>query len=217
MLTTPSLSPAVLNPLLPHRSLLETHWEGVCDGVAVAPDPSLAAVNFSRLLEYGIGRAEVIGSPRLCRDLLFLLGASEYLTGVLLHQEAAWEDAFLSDHASSVQLAADHLVNVRAQLALDLPQEEFLRALRVYRNREYLRIGTRDLLGLATLEETVRDLSHLAEAAVQIAYEYVRACLRAEYGEAEIEDDGQARPLGFVVFGMGKFGVRNSTSALILI
>jgi glutamate-ammonia-ligase adenylyltransferase len=158
------------------------------------------------LLEYGVGQGAVVGSPQLCRDLLFLLGASEYLAGVLLRQEATWEEAFLSDYASRVQSAAEYLVNLRARLAPDLPQEEFLRGLRDYRNREYLRIGTRDLLGLAALEDTVQDLSHLAEAAVQIAYEYVRACLRAEYGEAEIEDGGQTRALGFVVFGMGKFG-----------
>src|SRR5581483_8452250 len=96
--------------------------------------------------------------------------------------------------------------SVRAQLPLDLPNDEFLRSLRVYRNREYLRIGTRDLLGLATLEDTTQDLSHLAEAAVQIAYEYVRTHLQTEYGEAVIDENGRSRPLGFVVFGMGKFG-----------
>ncbi len=200
------LSSVILHSLLPHRVLLETHWENILAGVAAAPDPSLAAANFSRLVEYGIGRAEVVGSPQLCHDLLFLLGASEHLTGVLLHQEAGWEDAFCSDHTSTVKSVADHLATLRMQLTLDLSEEEFLRGLRVYRNREYLRIGTRDLLGKATLEDTVQDLSHLAEAAVQIAYEYVRTHLRAEYGEAVVEENGQIRPLGFVIFGMGKFG-----------
>ena len=200
------LSPAILQPLLPYRTLLDPHWENILAGTAAAPDPSLAAANFSRLLEYGIGQAEVVSSPQLCHDFFFLLGASEHLTGVLLHQEAGWESAFCSDHASSVKSVADHLVTLRAQLSLDFPEEEFLHGLRVYRNREYLRIGTRDLLGKATLEETVQDLSYLAEAAVQIAYEYVRTRLRGEYGEAVIEENNQTRPLGFVVFGMGKFG-----------
>ena len=200
------LSSAILHPLLPHRALLETHWEDILAGIAAAPDPSLAAVNFSRLVEHGIGRAEVIGSPQLCRDLLFLLGASEHLTEVLLHQEAGWEDTFCADHASAIKSVTEYLEALRDRLAPDLPEEEFLCGLRAYRNREYLRIGTRDLLGRATLEDTVQDLSHLAEAAVQIAYEYVRTRLRAEYGEAVDGEDGQGRPLGFVVFGMGKFG-----------
>ena len=206
MLEVHTLSPQILHPLLPHRAFLASHWERILAGVAAAPDPALAAANCSRLLEHGIGRAEVIGSPDLCHDLLFLLGASGHLTGVLLHQGGEWETAFLADQASGVKSVTDHLATLRAQLSVDLSDEEFLRGLRAYRNREYLRIGTRDLLGRAALEDTVQDLSHLAEAAVQIAYEYVRLHLRTEYGEAEIEEDGQLRPLGFVVFGMGKFG-----------
>lgn len=206
MSVVPNLSPTILHPLLPYRSVLETHWERILAGIAAAPDPSLAAVNLSRLLEHGVGRAEVIGSPELCADLLFLLGASEHLTGVLLHQGSRWEDAFLSDHASTIKSVADHLVSLRTRLPLELPDAEFLPDLRGYRNREYLRIGMRDLLGTATLEDTVQDLSHLAEAALQVAYDYVRAGLRAEYGEAVIDEYGRSRPLGFVVFGMGKFG-----------
>ena len=201
-----ALSSHILHPLLPHHTLLEPYWGDILAGIAAAPDPSLAAANFSRLLEHGVGRAEVVGSPPLCHDLLFLLGASEHLTGVLLHQQAGWEEAFLSDRASQVRSVTDHLVTLQTRLTHNLSEEEFLHDLRVYRNREYLRIGARDLLGKATLEETVRDLSHLAEAAVEVAYEYVRARLSTEYGEATIEENGQPRPLGFVVFGMGKFG-----------
>jgi glutamate-ammonia-ligase adenylyltransferase len=128
------------------------------------------------------------------------------LTTVLLNQEADWERAFLEDRRTSLKSVATHLAALRAQVPLELPEEDFLRGLRAYRNREYLRIGTRDLLALATLEETTRDLSHLAEAAVQLAYEYTRAQLRQVYGEAVSDAGGQARPLGFVVFGMGKLG-----------
>jgi glutamate-ammonia-ligase adenylyltransferase len=102
--------------------------------------------------------------------------------------------------------SAEHLADLHQQLSVELSEEDFLRGLRAYRNREYLRIGLRDLLALASLEETTRDLSFLAEAAVQAAYAYTRAQLRSAYGEAVIEVDGHTRPLGFVVFGMGKFG-----------
>ena len=197
---------ALLQPLVPFREILGTQWNTVCEGVAEAPDPALAAANLSRVLEYGSGSGTVLASPSLCQDLLFILGGSEHLTNVLLNQGHEWETAFLTDRQSQGKTVAAHLTALRAQLPLDLPDDEFLRGLRIYRNREYLRIGTRDLLAVATLEETVRDLSALAEAALQIAYAYVRGCLRTEYGEAVIEENGQQRPLGFVVFGMGKFG-----------
>jgi len=197
---------AILQPLVPFRETLGSLWDTIGDGVAEAPDPALAAANLSRLLEHRIGSETVLATPTLCHDLLFVLGGSEHLTGVLLNQGQNWETAFLADRQSQGKSVAGHLTALRGLLPLDLPDEEFLRGLRVYRNREYLRIGTRDLLALATLEETVRDLSNLAEAAVEIAYAYVRSRLRTEYGEAVGEESGQPRPLGFVVFGMGKFG-----------
>lgn len=201
-----SVPVALLQPLVPFREILGTQWDTVCEGVAKAPDPALATANLSRVLEYGSGSGTVLASPSLCQDLLFILGSSEHLTNVLLNQGHEWESAFLTDRQSQGKTGAAHLTALRAQLSLDLPDDEFLRRLRIYRNREYLRIGTRDLLAVATLEETVRDLSALAEAALQIAYAYVRGCLRTEYGEAVIEEHGQQRPLGFVIFGMGKFG-----------
>lgn len=206
MSSATEFSSVILQPLVPFRETLGTLWETIGDGVAEAPDPALAAANLSRLLEQGSGSGTVLATPALCHDLLFVLGGSEHLTGVLLNQGRNWETAFLADRQSQGKSVDDHLSALRVLLPLDLPDEEFLRSLRVYRNREYLRIGTRDLLALTTLEETVRDLSSLAEAAVEIAYGYVRSRLRTEYGEAVGEENGQQRPLGFVVFGMGKFG-----------
>jgi glutamate-ammonia-ligase adenylyltransferase len=158
------------------------------------------------MAEYGFGSGMVISNQELCRDLLFLLGSSQHLTTVLLRQGRQWEEVFLQDRQSSLKDVDTHLSALRAQLPVDLPEEDFLRGLRAYRNREYLRIGTRDLLALATLEETTRDLSSLAEAAVQVAYVYTRAKLGAAYGEAVLDHKGRLRPLGFVVLGMGKLG-----------
>src|SRR5713101_1553929 len=199
-------SPTLLQPLLPLREAFGTRWETILAGIASAPDPALATAHLSRLAEYGFGSGAAIGDPQLCHDLLFLLGSSQHLTTVLWSQGRDWEEAFLQDRQSLGKSVDAHLSLLRARLAGDLAEEDFLRDLRAYRNREYLRIGTRDLLALATLEETTRDLSHLAEAAVQVAYEYTRAKLRAAYGEAVIDEGGRRRPLGFVVFGMGKFG-----------
>ncbi|HKA53420.1 MAG TPA: bifunctional [glutamate--ammonia ligase]-adenylyl-L-tyrosine phosphorylase/[glutamate--ammonia-ligase] adenylyltransferase, partial [Candidatus Binatia bacterium] len=199
-------SPTLLQPLLPWREALGASWELVLAGIASAPDPALAAAHLSRLAEHGFGSGTVIGDAGLCRDLLFVLGSSQHLTTVLLHRGRRWEEVFLQDRRSPLKDADAQLSALRAQLPAHLPEGDFLRGLRAYRNREYLRIGTRDLLGLATLEETTRDLSSLAEAAVQVAYEYTRAKLRAAYGEALIDDHGRLRPLGFVVLAMGKFG-----------
>ncbi|MGE0681642.1 MAG: bifunctional [glutamate--ammonia ligase]-adenylyl-L-tyrosine phosphorylase/[glutamate--ammonia-ligase] adenylyltransferase [Candidatus Binatia bacterium] len=206
MSTALALSPSTLQVVQPLREALGADWTAILAGIALAPDPEMAAVNFSRLLEGGKGTGVVLGNADLSKDLLFLLGSSQHLAMVLCHQNDKWEEVFLADRTASLKSVATHLETLRRQLPRDLPEEDFLRRLRVYRNREYLRIGVRDLLALASLAETTHDLSSLAEAAVQIAYEHTRAKLRPLYGDALVEEDGRQRPLGFVVFGMGKFG-----------
>src|SRR5262245_54073515 len=200
------LSPSIMQLLQSWRDTLGTVWEAVLTAVATAPYPDLAAANLSRLLEHSTGSRQVLASNDLCQALLCLLGSSQYLTTVLLSQGEEWEGVFLADCQASVKTVDMHLAALHARYPLDLPEEDFLHGLRAYRNREYLRIGTHDLLVLASLEETIRDLSFLAEAAVQIAYEHTRAKLCAAYGEAVVDEHGRLRPVGFVVFGMGKFG-----------
>jgi glutamate-ammonia-ligase adenylyltransferase len=63
-------------------------------------------------------------------------------------------------------------------------------------------IAARDLLGQATLAETMHALAVLAEDALEVAVAAVRARLVAAHGD--VEADG--RPLGFCVLGMGKLG-----------
>src|SRR5213076_1290735 len=76
--------------------------------------------------------------------------------------------------------------------------------LRRHRRRELVRIGGRDLLGLAGVEDTVRELTALAEGVIEAAVASVRARLAAEWGEALVP--GEGRPAAFVVLGMGKLG-----------
>ncbi|MBI3246615.1 MAG: bifunctional [glutamate--ammonia ligase]-adenylyl-L-tyrosine phosphorylase/[glutamate--ammonia-ligase] adenylyltransferase [Deltaproteobacteria bacterium] len=201
-----ALSPAVLQILQPLRGQLGTRWEAVLTGVALAPDPALAAASFSRLLEGGLGSGAVLESATLCNDLLFVLGSSQLLSGVLSRQGEGWEAVFLADRTAALTTVAAHLSALHESLSFALSEDEFMRELRIYRNREYFRIGLRDLLGLASLSETTAELSFLAEAVVQIAYEYTRARVRVAYGEAVVQEQDGVRPLGFVVFGMGKLG-----------
>ena len=163
-----TISPSVLRVMQPLRETLGANWDTVLVGLATAPDPELAAANFNRLLEGGHGSGSVLENVELTGDLLFVLGSSQHLASVLCHQGDHWEEFFLSVRGSSLKRVDEHLADLRRQLPKELEEEEFLGGLRAYRNREYFRIGTRDLLMLASLEETTRDLSFLAEAAVQI-------------------------------------------------
>ena len=200
------LSAKVLKPLLPARTILGERWDAALYAIAQAPDPALAAANLSRLLSHGIGEGVVPGSTQLLTDLLFILGASQFLATVLLSQESDWEPAFLTSRQTKAKTVEAHLSSLRALLGENPVEENFLLQLRIYRNQEFFRIGTRDLLGYTSVEETTLELATLAEAALQVTYEQVRQDLCHAYGEVWTEREGKRQPAGFVVLGMGKLG-----------
>lgn len=134
---------------------------------------------------------------------------AEALGALLFNQSpylAAW---LIRDPTRLARLAADPWLGrekdeatMRAELealAATLPLE---RALRVYRNTEYLRLGAREL-GYGTPEAVGRELAHLASACFDVALVRLRAELERRYGPA-LTDEGRACRM--VVVGMGKLG-----------
>jgi glutamate-ammonia-ligase adenylyltransferase len=82
-------------------------------------------------------------------------------------------------------------------------EAQLMQWLRQCRRREMIRIAWRDLAGWATLDETLLDLSQLADACIQtaLAFLYQQAC--AKRGTPLLADGS---PQQIVVLGMGKLG-----------
>ena len=82
-------------------------------------------------------------------------------------------------------------------------EEELLKILRQFRNREIIRIIWRDFSKEANLKETTADMTSLAEACLQIAlkFSYNTAC--QAWGTPT---NPQGEPQEMVVLGMGKLG-----------
>jgi glutamate-ammonia-ligase adenylyltransferase len=76
-------------------------------------------------------------------------------------------------------------------------------AIRRFRRRETLRIGARDLIGSATVEETTLELSYLADVCLQAVFDIALESLRAHY---KLTGDAAAASGRFAVIGMGKLG-----------
>ncbi len=179
-----------------------------------AADPDMALNNFERFVD---GLADIPFFVSLCRTrhdvlraLITIFGASRFLSTFLV--SIADESltllsapAFLSQQ-SDKQLFADRLA---AMIIGELDDTSFFHLLRLFRKQEMLRIGLRDLLGRAELQETVADLSSLAEVCLQRAYEWAEAGLLKRYGRPIIKNpDGTTRPAGFAIIAMGKLGGR---------
>jgi len=86
--------------------------------------------------------------------------------------------------------------------------ERRLDALRLAKRREILHVGVRDLLRLATVEDTVSALSLVAEALIEAACVVAEEGLRASLGLRPLRLRGRPRSArtGFTVLGLGKLG-----------
>jgi glutamate-ammonia-ligase adenylyltransferase len=96
------------------------------------------------------------------------------------------------------RLLRDRLLDVRDEPALH-------RVLRLFRRRQMVRIIWRDLAGWATLEETLEDLSALADCCISRSLELLHSWQEAELGTPQ---DPDGNPQRMVVLGMGKLGAR---------
>ena len=132
-----------------------------------------------------------------------VLAASPFVESVFRRQ-AEWADAAWSNGEFERGLApvAERLSTALAGIA---DETALIRALRVFRNRELARIAVRDIGGLALLDETLGDLSALADAAINAAMAFVAAGLQARHGQPREADGALATPF---VLGMGKLGGR---------
>jgi len=72
-----------------------------------------------------------------------------------------------------------------------------------FRRRQMLRIVVRDVLGIATLSEVTEELSHLADAILDVTYGRIRDEFVACHGEPRLEDGSLC---GLSVISLGKLG-----------
>jgi glutamate-ammonia-ligase adenylyltransferase len=92
------------------------------------------------------------------------------------------------------------------RLLTDVDDETGLeRALRQFRRREMLRIVWRDLGGLAGLDETLEDLSELADVCIRQALALLHGWAVDKSGTPR---DGEGREQRLIVLAMGKLGAR---------
>ena len=89
------------------------------------------------------------------------------------------------------------------QLAKVANEAELAQHLRQFRRREMLRIAWRDVVGWADLQETMRDLSCLADACIDVALVHLERFATAVWG-TPVNPRGEVQHL--VVIAMGKLG-----------
>lgn len=130
-----------------------------------------------------------------------VLRASRFLAAAF-RRHANWAESGAPQRA---RRPGELAVELRGELAAAQDDAAIMRVLREVRERELARIGYRELAGLASLDETLGDLSELAEQCCAAALERSMERLVARHGQPR---DTQGRPVRPVILGMGKLGGR---------
>jgi glutamate-ammonia-ligase adenylyltransferase len=115
------------------------------------------------------------------------------------------DSGHLFERKSASWIAQD-LAQSTPQSTLGNAEHECMEFLRHFRKRHMVRIAWRDIAGWADLDETLQDLSALADACIEWAYTRMYQALVLRYGTPRGETSGEAQPL--LILGMGKLGGR---------
>ncbi|RMH34112.1 MAG: hypothetical protein D6690_11365 [Nitrospirae bacterium] len=179
--------------------------------VAETADPDQALNEWERYLASGIHRVQLFQylaqAPRMLHLVCTIFGNSPAMAQTLIRDPFLiyWlGDEHVLECRPSARILKEELTRTLSNFQTKALK---LEALRRFKRREMLRIGIRDLLRLADLQETVTALSDLAALVVQAAYDIIRHDLINRFGPPYHRRRGGIQSeTQFVVLGMGKFG-----------
>lgn len=148
---------------------------------------------------------EILGESQVEQSIERVWASSE-LVATACSRDPVLLRALIAD-GHLLQRAADGWIGEDlTRVDVGASEPEWMERLRRFRRRHMVRIAWRDIAGWADLDETLHDLSTLADVCVQFAYNLCYGLLTARYGVPRGERSGAAQPL--MILGMGKLGGR---------
>jgi glutamate-ammonia-ligase adenylyltransferase len=172
--------------------------------ISSSPDPDSAARDLAAFERQHPDIADrLLASAFGLQSLVALFAASRFLSEEALRHPDWLEDAIAAPDVYRVMSVAGIAERLMAALQSE-PSTPLALALARFRRRQLLRIVIRDAMDLATLSETTEELSGLADAVLQTAYERIRFDLSQRYGNPSC--DGRA--CDFSIIALGKLGGR---------
>ncbi|MBL8794270.1 MAG: bifunctional [glutamate--ammonia ligase]-adenylyl-L-tyrosine phosphorylase/[glutamate--ammonia-ligase] adenylyltransferase, partial [Planctomycetia bacterium] len=168
-------------------------------------DPDMALNNLERLLANPVGKqqlpAMLEARARTLEIVLQLFGTSQYFSD-LLAANPDYLDMLRVPLRRSPSLKE---LTEQLQAEADAAYEDsaLLRVFRRFRQRQMLRIGTNDVIRDRPLDEITRDISRVADAALEVALTVARRNLVKRFGEPYTV---AGQPARCVVLAFGKHG-----------
>ena len=170
-----------------------------------SPDADMALNNLERFLANPAGAKQLPslleGRARSLETLLLLLSTSQYFSDLLVAHP---------DYLDMVRVplrrspsAAELQEQLRAEVDAAFESSAILRAFRRFRQRQVLRIGTNDIIRDRPLEEITRDISRVADTALEVALATALRLVGNRFGEPYTS---AGQPAHAVILAFGKLG-----------
>ena len=173
-----------------------------------SPNPDSALSFMERFMvaakESGVDTGTVTDNLPL---FIKLFGSSEFLSSILIRRPHNAAELVSSPYLQREKPLDVMRLELEGMMSSASNYDGLLSVLRLYKQKEMLRVGCRDLLGYGALEEITSELSSLASAALDTAYRFCLNLLKSSYGTPYYRDEtGALKECTFVVIGMGKLG-----------
>ncbi|GAA0789765.1 bifunctional [glutamate--ammonia ligase]-adenylyl-L-tyrosine phosphorylase/[glutamate--ammonia-ligase] adenylyltransferase [Marinobacterium sediminicola] len=166
------------------------------------------------LLERNLARVEsALASMQalpeeLHAQLARVLVGSDYVAEQLQRHPDWLAELISSGDLQQAYADSTYAERLQARLSTITDEKELHRQLRLFRQREMVRLIWRDLNRLTDMRGTTRELSRLADACIDrtLDWLYEQACQRWGVPHSRPDANGLRHPQRMVVLGMGKLG-----------
>jgi len=145
--------------------------------------------------------ADFQATPEVAASMAKVWCCSRFVAESCIRQPAMLVDLITSGDLTTAYTGS-HYTDRTQQLIVG-NEADLMTQLRHTRRREMVRIAWRDLAGWAPLQETLLDLSRLADACIQCALKFLYQWLSEKRGTPLLADGS---PQHLIVLGMGKLG-----------
>lgn len=171
----------------------------------IAPLHPLLQQNWQRL-EDKLNDIENI-APELLAELTRVAVGSDFVTDQFSRSPVLLADLLTSGDLQRSYPESYYREALAERLATVESENDLHRELRLFRNREQVRIIWRDLTRRADMRETTRDLSLMADTCIDGALDWLYDNLSERWGVPYgIGESGEREQQRMVVLGMGKLG-----------
>ncbi len=166
------------------RQMLADILEEFLRCVSQAADPDQALTYFDRFARSAFNKSRLFTylkeSPRALDVLARTLGSSPYMAEILIRDPHLFYWLTDLENLNSRRKKRDIQRELAQTLRAIADEDQQLDYLRVFKRKEMLHIGVRDLLRLCSVEETLAALSVLAEALISAAHWVGASALKRE-------------------------------------